>query len=183
MRKGILIAGLMLFIISLLPQSMFCQEKLTISAKIWKYTSICDFKDPDHSSGYSIKPTTEKVTIEVTDCKAFEKKHGQPPAVAVTLKNSDQAPMDVAIDKELVEVTLTDKDNQTIKALAKRFMVEGPMGGKKMEFITKADASYAIKLAPGEEVNIVYLFAKASAGDTLKISNLKPTKIEASKTE
>jgi hypothetical protein len=174
---------LLLLIVSLMPQSMFCQEKLSISAKIWKYTSICEFKDPDHSSGYSIKPTTEKVTIEVTDCKTFEKKHNQPPAVAVTLKNADQAPIDVAIDRELVDVTLTDKDNQTIKAIAKRFMVEGPMGGKKMEYVTKADASYAIKLAPGEEVNIVYLFPKASVGDTLKISKLTPAKLEAAKAE
>lgn len=177
MRKAVLLAGLILLNAFLLPQPMFCQEKLNIQAKIWKYTSICDFKDPEHSSGYDIKPTTEKVTIEVTNCATFEKKYDRPAAVAITLKNLDKEPLTVPIDKELVDIILTDKEGETIKPIAKRFMVEGPMGGKKMEFVTKADASYEIKLKPGEIVNIVYLFAKANVGDMIKIGKLKPVKI------
>jgi hypothetical protein len=180
MRKAILIAGLILLSVSLLSPSIYCQEKLSIHAKIWKYASICGFADPDHSSGYDMKPTTDKVTLEVTNCKTFEQKHGQPTAVCITLKNSAKSPMDVQIDRDLVGVTLTDKENQTIQAIAKRAMMEGPMGGKKMEFVTKADASYVLKLNPSEEVNIVYLFPKASVGDIVRVGNLKPTKIEPS---
>jgi hypothetical protein len=178
MRKVALVAGLLLLGISLVPPSMLCQEKLEIHAKIWKYASICDFEDPPHSSGYSIKPTTDKVTLEVTDCKTFEQKHAHPSAVCVTLKNDGQSPAEVPIDKDLVGVSVTNKDNQEIPALAKRAMMEGPMGGKKMEFVTKIEASYVLKLDPGQEVNIVYLFSNASVGDTLRIGKLKPTKIE-----
>jgi hypothetical protein len=180
MRRIVLIACLSLLAASLLPVWMYCQEKLSIHARIWKYESICDFKDPDHSSGYSLKPTTDKVTLEVTNCTTFQQKNGQPAAVCITFKNQDKAPIDVAIDKELSSVTLTDKENQEIKAVAKRALVEGPMGGKKMEFVTKADASYLLKLEAGEEVNVVYLFPKAGVGDTVRIGKLKPVKIEAS---
>jgi len=47
-----------------------------------------------------------------------------------------------------------------------------------MEFVTKADASYLLKLEAGQAVNIVYLFPKAAAGDTVTVSKLKPAKIE-----
>jgi hypothetical protein len=178
MKRIVLLIGLILLVASLLPLSSFCQEKLEIKAKLWKYPSICEFEDPPHSSGYNIKATNDKVTLEVTDCKTFEKKHARPAAVAVTLKNSGTSPLDVTIDKDLASVEVVTKDNQTVPAIAKRFMVEGPMGGKKMEFVTRAEASYLLKLDPAQEVSVVYLFSKADVGDTIKVSKLKPAKIE-----
>ena len=178
MKRIVLMIGLTLLVASLLPLSSFCQDKLEIKAKLWKYSSICEFEDPPKSSGYNIKTTNDKVTLEVTDCKTFEKKHAHPAAVAVSLKNSDSSAMDVTVDKDLVSVELVTKDNQTVPAIAKRFMVEGPMGGKKMEFITRAEAAYLIKLDAGQEINVVYLFPKADIGDTIKVSKLKPAKIE-----
>jgi len=178
MKRAILPVCLSLLFILLVPSCLFCQEKLDIQAKIWDYGTICEFKDPEFSSGYEIKPTTEKVTLEVTNCRTFEQKQGHPAAVRVTLKNPDKTPMDVPIERDLASVSLNTKDNQAIPAIAKRAMVEGPMGGKKMEFVTKVDASYMLKLQPGQEVNIVYLFPKAAAGDTIKIGKLKPAKVE-----
>jgi len=178
MKNAILPAALVLFSILMLLASLPAQEKLEIRAKIWEYGAICEFKDPPQSSGYDMKPTTDKVTLEVTNCKTFEQKRGHPSAVCVTLKNQDKSPSEVPIDKDLTSVALTSKENQILPALAKRAMVEGPMGGKKMEFVTKVDASYLLKLQPGQEINIVYLFTKAAAGDTIKIGNLKPIKIE-----
>jgi hypothetical protein len=178
MKRIVLVIGLILLAASLLPLSSFCQEKLEIKAKLWKYPSICEFEDPPLSSGYNIKATNDKITLEVTDCKTFEKKHTRPVAVAVSLKNSGSAALDVTVDKDLASVELVTKNNQTVPAIAKRFMVEGPMGGKKMEYVTRAEASYLIKLDAGQEINIVYLFPKADIGDTIKISKLKPAKIE-----
>ena len=178
MKKAVLLAGLMLLMASLVPVSGFCQDKLEMHAKVWKYTAICDFSDPPHSAGYDIKATSDKVTLGVTDCKTFEKKNAQPAAVNISLKNNGSSPAEVTIDKDLTAVELVTKSNQIVPAIAKRFMVEGPMGGKKMEFVTRIEASYVIKLSPGQDVNIVYLFPKAEAGDTLKASTLKPIKIE-----
>ena len=178
MKKIVLSVGLILIMASLLPLSGLCQDKLEIKAKILKYGSICEFQDPPNSSGYNIKATNDKVTLEVTECKTFEKKHATVSAVSVSLKNSGTAPIDVTVDKDLASVEVSTKDNQTVPAIAKRFMVEGPMGGKKMEFVTRAEASYLIKLDAGQEINVTYLFPKADAGDTIKVAKLKPTKIE-----
>jgi hypothetical protein len=114
----------------------------------------------------------------VTNCKTFEQKQGRPTAVCLTLKNQDSSPMEVPIDRDLASVSVGSKDNRTFPAVAKRAMVEGPMGGKKMEFVTKVDASYMLKLQPGQEVNIVYLFSKVAAGDTITVGKLKATTIE-----
>jgi hypothetical protein len=178
MKRIVLMIALTLLVASLLPLSSFCQDKLEIKAKLWKYASICEFEDPPSSSGYNIKATNDKVTLEVTDCKTFEKKHARPAAVAVSLKNTGSAAMDVTVDKDLASVEVVTKDSQTIPAIAKRFMVEGPMGGKKMEYVTRAEASYLIKLDAGQTINVVYLFAKAEPGDTIRVSKLKPAKIE-----
>jgi hypothetical protein len=178
MKRTALFAGLIVLIALIIPASGLGQDKLDIHAKIWKYEAICDFADPPNSSGYSIKATNDKVTLEVTDCKTFEKKHVRPAAVCVTLKNNSPSAMDVPIDKDLSSVEIATKESAAIAAIAKRFLVEGPMGGKKMEYVTRAEASYLIKLDPGQEINIVYLFPKAEAGDTIKVSKLKPTKIE-----
>jgi hypothetical protein len=178
MKRIVLTIGLTLLVVSLLPLSSFCQEKLEIKAKLWKYASICEFEDPPQSSGYNIKATNDKVTLEVTDCKTFEKKHARPAAVAVSLKNNGPSTMDVTVDKDLASVEVVTKDSQAVPAIAKRFMVEGPMGGKKMEFVTRVEASYLIKLDAGQQINVVYLFSKADLGDTIKVSKLKPVKIE-----
>lgn len=178
MKRFVLSVGLMLLIALLLPLSALCQDKLEVHAKIWKYAAVCDFADPQNSSGYSIKATNDKVTLEVTDCRTFEKKHANPVAVCVSLKNTSPSQMDVPIEKDLAGVEITTKENQAVPAIAKRFMVEGPMGGKKMEYVTRVDASYLLKLDAGQEVNIVYLFPKAGVGDTIKVSKLKPAKIE-----
>lgn len=178
MRKIVLPAALMLLAVSLVPLSGFCQDKIEMHAKVWKYEAICTFADPPNSAEYDIKATTDKVTLEVTDCKTFEKKNAHPVAVSVSLKNNGTAAADVTIDKDLAAVGIVTKENQTVPAIAKRFLVEGPMGGKKMEFVTRIEASYAIKLNPGQNINIIYLFPRAEAGDTLKVSTLKPIKIE-----
>jgi hypothetical protein len=171
-------AGLMILTISLLPLSTFGQEKLTIQAKMFSFKALCEFADPAHCSDYGIKATNDKVTLEVTDCKTFEKKHPTAVAVMISMKNGGAAPADVTIEKDLASVEITAKDNQVVPAIAKRFMVEGPMGGKKMEFVTRVEASYLITLNAGQEANIVYLFPKAAIGDTIKIGKLKPMKIE-----
>jgi len=178
MKKTLWVAGLIILTISLLPLPTFCQDKLTIQAKMFSYKTLCEFTDPPHSSDYSIKATNDKVTLEVTECRAFEKKHANAAAVLIAMKNGGSAPAEVAIDKDLASVEITSKDNQVVKAVAKRFMVEGPMGGKKMEFVTRVEASYTIKLEAGQEANIVYLFPKAATGETIKIGNLEPRKIE-----
>lgn len=178
MRKILLISALILIAASLIPSSGFCQDKLVVRAKIWNYGTICEFADPPHSSGFNIKATSDKTTLEVTDCKTFEKKSGHPVAVTVELKNEGAAVLDVPIEKDLTNVKIAPKDGQAVPAIAKRAMVEGPMGGTKMEFVTKADASYLLKLEAGQAVNIVYLFPKAAAGDTVTVSKLKPAKIE-----
>jgi hypothetical protein len=179
MKRILVWGGLILVAASLLPSSILCQDKLEIRAKIWNYgSSICSFNDPPSSSGYKIKPASDKVTLEVMECKKFEEKFGHPVAISVALKNGSPSAMDVMVDKDLTSVAVTTKDNQTIPAVAKRFMVEGPMGGTKMEYVYRADASYKITLDPGQEINVVYLFPKAAAGDTITVSKLKPVKIE-----
>jgi hypothetical protein len=178
MNKTLNWTVLMLLAASLFSPFTFCQEKLEVRAKIWNYGSICSFTDPPQSSGYNVKPASDKVTLEVMECKRFEEKFGRPIAISVGLKNGSPSAMEVLIEKDLTNVAVSTKDNQTIPAVAKRAMVEGPMGGTKMEFIYKADASYKLKLDPGQEINIVYLFPKAAVGDTITVSKLKPAKIE-----
>lgn len=152
------------------------QERPELRAMIWEYGSACEFADPPNSSDYEIKTTNERVTLEITDCKAFERKHGHPVAVALTLKNKGDAPLGVPIDRDLARVQVNSGE-EAIPALAKRAKVEGPMGGKKMEFITRAEASYLITLAPKQEISILYLFPKAKPGDTLKVADLDPVSI------
>jgi hypothetical protein len=177
-RKIAMYASTMLLALSFAPLSGFCQDKLEMHAKVWKYTSICEFADPPNSREYDIKSTSDKVTLEVTDCKTFEKKNPHPAAVSVSLKNGGATPVEVAIDKDLAGVELVTKAKETVPAIAKRFLVEGPMGDKKMEYVTRIEASYVIKVNPGQSVNIVYFFQKAEAGDTVKVGTLKPIKIE-----
>ena len=178
MKKTLGIAGLIVFSISFLPLSVFSQDKLTIQAKMYSYKTLCEFADPPHCSDYSIKSMGDKVTLEVTDCKTFEKKHPNAAAVLITMKNGGSAPAEITIEKDVASVEIEAKDKQVVPAIAKRFMVEGPMGGKKMEFVTKAEASYLIKLDAGQEASIVYLFPKAAAGETIKIGKLKPMVIK-----
>jgi hypothetical protein len=178
MKKTVLHAGLLLLALSMIQLTGFSQDKLEMHAKVWRYGTICEFADPPNSSEYDIQATSDKVTLEVTDCKTFEKKNPQPTAVTVSFKNSGPSPANVTIDKDLAGVELTTRAKQTVPAIAKRFLVEGPMGGKKMEYVTRIEASYVIKLKPGQDINVVYLFPKAEAGDTIKISTLKPIKIE-----
>jgi hypothetical protein len=179
MKRALVWSCLVLLVVSLLPSLVLGQDKLEVRAKIWNYgSSICSFTDPPNSSGYKIKPASDKVTLEVMECKKFEEKFGHPIAVSVGLKNGGAAATDVLIDKDLTSVAVATKDNQAVPAVAKRFMVEGPMGGTKMEFVYRADASYKITLDPGQEINVVYLFPKAAAGDTISVSKLKPIKIE-----
>jgi len=178
MKKTVLQAGLTLLALSLVPFSGFCQDKTEMHAKIWNYKTICEFADPPNSREYDIKATSDKVTLEVTDCKTFEKKNPHPAAVSVSLKNGGATPAEIAIDKDLAGVEIVTKAKETVPAIAKRFLVEGPMGDKKMEYVTRIEASYVIKLNPGQSVNIVYFFQKAEAGDTVKVGTLKPIKIE-----
>jgi hypothetical protein len=178
MRQVTYPAAMMLLFASFFPPLAAGQEGPQIRAKMWAYGSLCSFTDPPHSSGFTVKYTTDKVTMEVTDCKTLEKKHSHPSAVCVSLSNNGQTPIEVPIEKDLAGVVLSTREGKTTPALAKRAMVEGPMGGTKMEFVTRGDASYQIKLEGGQEVNIVYLFSEAKAGDAIKIGTLKPAKIE-----
>jgi hypothetical protein len=178
MKKAVLQVGWMLLVFSLLSLPALCQDKVEMHANVWKYGSVCEFTDPPNSAEYDIQPTSDKVTLEVTNCMTFEKKYPQPAAVLLSLKNNGSSSQDLTIDKDLASVELVTKSNQTVPAVAKRFLVEGPMGGKKMEYVTRIEASYVIKLKAGQTVNIVYLFPKAESGDTLKVSSLKPIKIE-----
>lgn len=148
---------------------LLSQYKVEITSRIWTYESLCDFADPPHSSGFSVKYSDEKVTTEVTNCTTLAQKHAHPAAVCVTLKNRTQAPMDVLVDKD---VSVVSKDSGAVPALARRAMVEGPMGGTKMEFVTKVTSSYTVKLAAGQEVNIVYLFPKAKSGDVVNLGKI-----------
>ncbi|HTY61866.1 MAG TPA: hypothetical protein VMG30_06380 [Acidobacteriota bacterium] len=178
MKKIVALAGLIILTASIMPLAGYCQDKPEIHAKVWKYGTICQFADPPDSSGYDITATSDKVTLEVTDCKTFEKKNAGPAAVSVSLKNNGSSVAQVVVDKDLTAVEVITKAGQMVPAIAKRFLVEGPMGGKKMEFVTRIEASYLIKIKPGQNVNIVYLFPKAEAGDTVKVSTLPPVKIE-----
>jgi hypothetical protein len=178
MKKIFECTGVMFLLISLCQLPTFGQDKVTMNAKMFSFKSLCEFADPPHCSDYGIKATNDKVTLEVTDCKTFEKKHPNAVAVVISMKNGGAAPAEVTIEKDLASVEIAAKDNQVVPAIAKRFMVEGPMGGKKMEFVTRAEASYLIKLDAGQEANIVYLFPKAAVGDTIKVGKLKPMKIE-----
>jgi len=178
MKQLALLAGLMLLMLSLVPSPGFCQNPVAMQAKIWSYESVCSFDDPPNSADYDIKATSDKVTLEVTDCKTFEKKNPHPSAVRVSLKNNGTAPAEVAVEKDLAGVELATQSSAAVPAIAKRFMMEGPMGDKKMEYVTRIEASYVITLKPGQEINIVYFFPKAAPGDRIRVGTLKPIKIE-----
>jgi hypothetical protein len=175
-KVAIVISALFLLVIPLLS-SVFGQFKWEMSAKIWTYDSLCKFTDPPNSSGYGFKYTEDKVTTEVTNCTTMEQKHGHPAAVCVTLKNPTKSPIDVPFEKGLPGVTITS-DGSSTPAVSKRLMMEGPMGGTKMEFVTKSTAAYNITLTPGQVATVIYLFPKAKVGDSIRIGQHAPIVIK-----
>jgi hypothetical protein len=174
MSRAITTDVVMLLIICLVPQYLFCQEELVISAKIWPYKSLCEFKDPPHISGFMMKFDNARLKVSNRDCEGVAQAHPKMTAVCITLSNTGQSQIEIPYDPSFSATTLTSTDGLSYLPLASRDLAGGPRF-----FITEcAGSSYLILLRPKEDADFVYFFQSAKAGDTIIIGKLKPVKIQ-----
>ena len=150
---------------------------LTIQAKLWEYTSLCDFQD---SSNWPTEVIyKEATTLTSSGCRDLETKYGHPPAILVKLKNTGNSELEIPLKgmKSIIIVTKTD----TLTPLAIRDRQPSPLGSGNINlFITEFTGEKVIVLQESQIVDLIFIFSEAAAGDTLKIKNVGAAPITSS---
>jgi hypothetical protein len=151
-------------------------DPLDIRASIWSYKSICGFDDPPGSSQFTIKYQSN-YSVVIEGCTGQERKLGHPPAVRVAVKNFSQTEVGLPVPN-LDAVTVTARSGKAVQALARRELVRGPFEGTMMSFVSETKGDYSIVLKPGQQADLIFLFAAAAPGEIIKLGEMKPLTIK-----
>lgn len=150
-------------------------QKLTVTASIWEYKSLCGFQDPERTPfrfGVS-----GNISTTVTGCMDIEKEHGNATAIRLLVKNTGAADEEFQIGS-LKDVILRLPDGKTLRPIAIRWPWSNPLGGPLLfQFYTQLTGNWSIHVPAGAEINLVFLFEQASKGSSVQIGSMAPAAI------
>jgi hypothetical protein len=170
------VMGLLLLLVGSIPSvpTALAAESLKARAALWKYETLCNF--PDAPNWPTKESRSAGTSLSAEECGAVTTRLGQPPAVRVTLENTSEIEQEVPIDGlASVKVLTAGTTGKTIAALAVR---RKSVGGPRYYFTTKLSGSWRVHVAPGQVVDLVFLFSEARVGDRVSVGTLATAKIE-----
>jgi len=168
------------------------QEGLEMSARIWPYTSLCKFTNPPGMAGIA-KRYQNVYELKLAGCEFLV---GHPAAVVVTFKNRGPSTLRLEINENPRDVILLMPAGRSATAIASK--ADGISPRNPASEIDLFDLSYIVaettvlggfgyitvggitlrELEAGTSFSLVFLFPVAHVGDTIKIGQLKPVKID-----
>jgi hypothetical protein len=147
---------------------IFASDKLNFSAEIIEYKKFCDFK---------VKEEPRKITFSANSnfgfvsCDQITKKYKDAKIVKVYVKNVSASDIQLSISKRYSNIVLTNKEGQKFSPVAFR-NVQTSMGQKQILYLTDLDGEMKLLLPKTKDDNLIFIFEKASAGQTLKFGDL-----------
>lgn len=157
------------------------KTKLEVSARLWKYESLCEFGHPKDISWPKTWKEEESVIKERVliygGCRNLEKTLGHPEAVIISFVNRSDSTLEVPVEK-FSSISIVTNDGKKFPAIGCRWRLSAPVYKDYVYLFARELADVVtVMLGPNEKADFMFLFPVASANESIQIGKLATVKI------